>query len=213
MRVENWGQVPYLEGHARQLELVHAVYKGAEERIIICSHHPVVTLGKKSTAEDLLGWSGEVVQVERGGKATYHGPGQLIAYPIIDLRRRGQDIHLYLRNLEQAMIQLLSGLGLSASGNPTPNNPEQTGVWVGQHKIGSIGVAVKRWITYHGLALNLYHEPLAFSGINPCGFNPSIMTSLEALTSTKVQRSTIEAQVSQSLLRLLAATSQNSLTL
>ena len=203
MKVINLGAIDYLKAYEFQLETVEAVRQGGEETLIICSHPAVVTLGKKSTPTDILGWSGPIHQIERGGKATYHGPGQVVIYPIVNLKNHGQDISGYLNAMESAMIEALQTYGIESKGNEERGKPDYTGVWtvVDQtpRKIASIGIAVKRWITFHGLALNLYHDPLAFSGINPCGFSTSTMTNLEELLGEKLERVHFEEVLSSIL--------------
>lgn len=184
MKVEDWGLIDYLTAQKLQHQYVEEVIQGVrEETLVICSHHPVVTLGKKAKPEDIMGWTGQIVETKRGGQATYHGPGQIIAYPILNLEKRNKDIYLYLRQLERSMELALEDVGLESAGNP-----DSTGLWVGDKKIASIGVAVKRWVTYHGLAINIEKDPLAFTGINPCGMSQSIMTSLEELLGAGYNR-------------------------
>ena len=199
--VERWGEIPYALAHQRQRQYVQDI--AADERpetIVLCSHHPVVTLGKKSTSEDLTGWSGEVYNVERGGRATYHGPGQVICYPLINLKKRAQKVAQFLDALEQSIVSALAHYGVSAQGNQHRGDPERTGVWgPSGKKLASVGVAIKNWITYHGLALNLHHDPLAFRGINPCGYSAETMTSLEVLLQKKVPRREFEDRLLQAL--------------
>ena len=205
MRIINLQEIDYKKAYSIQLEEVAKVYEGIEsEALIICSHPPVVTLGKKSSVEDLLGWKGQVEEIERGGKATYHGPGQIVIYPILNLKNHGQNISGFLEAMETSMIEVLSLYGLKSRGNEERGKPDYTGVWVetdlGLKKIASIGIAVKRWVTFHGLALNLDFDPLAFSGINPCGFTTNTMTNLETLKGEKVDRSTFEELLTQKLI-------------
>lgn len=208
MKILNLGLIDYRKAYETQLEEVEKVRTGGEETLIICSHPPVVTLGKKSTPEDILGWQGQIEEIERGGKATYHGPGQVVIYPIIDLKRHGQNLSGFLEAMEGSMIDVLRPYELAAKGNEERGKPDYTGVWVetglGMKKIASIGIAVKRWITFHGLAFNLDFDPLAFSGINPCGFTTSTMTNLETLLGKKVERSTFENQLCEILISKLA---------
>jgi lipoate-protein ligase B len=117
-----------------------------------------------------------VVETSRGGQATYHGPGQLIGYPIVHLREWHCDLHWYLRQLEEALISSLAALGLKAG-----NIPGQTGVWIGGRKIASIGVAVRGWVTYHGFALNVNCEMAGFASISPCGLPADSMIRLKDL--------------------------------
>lgn len=204
MQIENWGEIPYSESHQKQIQYVQEFLEGKrDETLIFCSHPPVVTLGKKSTLTDVFGWQGDVFEIERGGQATYHGPGQSLCYPIIDLKRRNQDIGAFLEALEGAMIQTLQTYDLNATGNPERGTPDFTGVWVQNRKVASIGIAVKRWVTYHGLALNLYRDEQAFQGINPCGFQTSTMTSVEELLSAKIDRAEFESKLSSNLITLL----------
>lgn len=187
MRVEDWGLIEYGLSSARQLERVDEIAEGADERLVICTHPPVVTLGRASTPEDIQGWTGATIESSRGGRATYHGPSQIIVYPMIDLRRthsnvRERDVHSYLRALEQATVMALRQLGLENAESRTATMGELslTGVWIGSKKIASIGIAVRKWVTYHGVAINILKDEQAFQGINPCGFSVGVMTSLEA---------------------------------
>lgn len=205
LEVLNIGLTPYREAYELQLKKVEEAKEGLGEFLIVCSHPPVVTLGKKSRPEDLQGWTGQVEEIERGGKATYHGPGQIVIYPIIDLKKRGQDIAGFLEVMESSMIKVLQELGLKAKGNEERGKPDFTGVWLESNppqKIASIGVAVSRWITYHGLAFNLENDPLAFTGISPCGFTTETMTCLEKVSpNAKVNRSEIEEALVSELMR------------
>jgi len=207
MIIKNLGLIDYKEAYQTQLALVESVRELPEsETLIICSHPPVVTLGKKSTRDDLIGWEGDVQEIERGGKATYHGPSQVVIYPILDLKIRHQDIAGFLAAMENAMILSLKDYGISSEGNFERGKPDYTGVWIkhcGQkRKIASIGVAVKRWITYHGLAFNLYKDNEAFTGINPCGFTTETMISLEEVIDgqEKPSRSSFEQSLSSHLI-------------
>ncbi len=179
MKILNLGLMNYKEVYELQLKLVQEIRDGAEDTVIICSHPPVVTLGRKSENSDVWGWDGEVVSIERGGKATYHGPGQIILYPIINLKNYGKNLEAFLIALEESAVMTLITFGLHAKGNPDRNNPSQTGVWIEDKKIASVGVAVKSWVTCHGMALNFYSDENAFKGINPCGKDGAMMTSVE----------------------------------
>jgi lipoate-protein ligase B len=192
MRLEDWGLIEYESSVGRQLAAVEEVAAGGEERIVFCSHPPVVTLGRGAVAEDLVGWSGALVESSRGGRATYHGPNQLVIYPILDLRRADppRDVHAYLRRLESATIELLRELGLPAVEARTSKVGEVslTGVWAGDHKLASIGIAVRKWITYHGVAVNLLDDASAFQGIRPCGFAASVMSSVEKELGRRIDK-------------------------
>lgn len=204
MEVCHWGLTPYKEALEKQLQQVEEVYRYPEdlsaEKLFFCSHPPVVTLGKKAEAHDVLGWTGDVVPVQRGGRATYHGPGQVVVYPILHLGFRGQDLYRYLRLLEKAIIFSLKHFDLEAYDSEVfkqrslhdHHDKSLTGVWVGERKIASLGVAVKRWVSYHGLAINLENDPLAFKGISPCGFSADTMVSVEELKGEKINRQQFE---------------------
>jgi lipoyl(octanoyl) transferase len=147
------------------------------DALFLLEHEPVYTIGRTPDQSSLLG-AGHLrhplFAINRGGQATYHGPGQLMGYPIIDLRRCGQDLHRYLRWLERLLIELLAEHGILAS-----RRESLTGVWVGDRKIASIGVGVRHWITMHGFALNVCGDLSPFDCIIPCGINNVMMTSME----------------------------------
>ncbi len=183
--IENWGSVGYADAVARQLALVEEVAAGGAERLVFCTHPAVVTLGRGTVREeDLIGWSGETIETSRGGRATYHGPSQIVIYPILDLRRgasRKPDVHAYLRSVEEATVIALRKLGCDRADirEAAPGDLSLTGVWVGEKKIASVGIAVRKWVTYHGVAVNVLDDPSAHLGIRPCGFAPNVMTSVE----------------------------------
>tara|TARA_B100001248_G_scaffold262695_1_gene261014 strand:+ start:175 stop:780 length:606 start_codon:yes stop_codon:yes gene_type:complete len=193
------GLIDYQEALKKQMHAVEDVLAGGQERVFFCSHPPVVTLGRASEEKDLQGWQGKTMEVSRGGRATYHGPGQVIVYPILDLSKRGSDLHRHMRILELSVIHCLDHYGIEAEGD----RKDATGVWVGDKKIASIGIAAKRWVSYHGLAFNLDHDPEAFKGISPCGFQQSVMTSLEDLRGEKMAREELQALLEEELLDLL----------
>ncbi len=148
------------------------------DTLILVEHSEVITLGRSAKEANVLD-PGDVpvVAVERGGDVTYHGPGQLVAYPVFRLREHERDLHLYLRGLEEAGIRTVADFGLAGR-----RFPGRTGVWTGPstapRKLASIGVAVRKWVTLHGLALNVNTDLARFAAINPCGFDASIMTSM-----------------------------------
>lgn len=204
--VEDWGLVPYDEAVTRQLALVDEVAAGAPDRLVFCTHPPVVTLGRATEKEkDLTTWKGQTIETSRGGRATYHGPSQIVIYPILDLRRagRGRDVHAYLRNLEEATAIACHKLGLPGAEARETKAGEisLTGVWVGAKKIASIGIAVRKWITYHGVAINVLDDPSAHVGINPCGFTTNIMTNVER----ELGRAVDKDEVQETLRRVFAA--------
>jgi lipoyl(octanoyl) transferase len=170
------GRVPYREALEWQRRLAQERIAGREEQdlLLLLEHPPVVTLGRSSHQSHLLRADGiDVFEVERGGDVTYHGPGQLVGYPILDLSRHRQDLHWYLRTLEQALIDALAELGI-----PAERRPGYTGVWTRQRKIASLGVHVKQWVTWHGFALNVTTDPGEFERIVPCGIPGVVMTSV-----------------------------------
>lgn len=151
-----------------------------DDVLLLVEHEPVVTLGRGTRPESLpltasaLARKGvEVYEVERGGDVTFHGPGQLVGYPILDLRAHREDLHWYLRSLETALIAGLDTLGISAG-----TMAGLTGVWTRGRKIASIGIHVKQWITYHGFALNVSTDLTYFDLIVPCGIQDVVMTSV-----------------------------------
>ena len=150
------------------------------DELLLLEHEPVYTIGRTPDQSSLLGGAHlphPLFAINRGGQATYHGPGQLMGYPIIDLRRYGQDLHRYLRWLEALLIDLLAEHGIGAS-----RRESLTGVWIGDRKIASIGVGVRYWITMHGFALNVCGDLSPFNQIVPCGINNVMMTSMEKET-------------------------------
>jgi lipoyl(octanoyl) transferase len=150
------------------------------DQLFLLEHEPVYTIGRTPDRSSLLGamhLPHPLFSINRGGQATYHGPGQLIGYPVIDLRRCGQDLHKYLRWLEQLLIDVLAEYNISAN-----RRELLTGVWVENRKIASIGVGVRHWITMHGFALNVCGDLSPFDHIVPCGINDVAMTSMEKET-------------------------------
>jgi lipoate-protein ligase B len=155
-----------------------------QDLLLLVEHGPVVTLGRGTRATSLPLAPAElerrgltVAEVERGGDVTYHGPGQLVGYPILDLREQREDLHWYLRQLEAALIAGLDGLGVAAE-----RSPGLTGVWTRGRKIASLGIHVKQWVTFHGFALNVTTDLRAFDVIVPCGIDGVVMTSVAAET-------------------------------
>lgn len=147
------------------------------DTILLIEHDPVYTIGRtkdRSSLGDPDSLPHPVVEIGRGGQATYHGPGQLIGYPIIDLKHYVQDLHRYLRTLEQAIVHYSQSLGI-----PATTRQGLTGVWVGNRKLASIGVGVRNWVTLHGFSLNVCGSLQGFSAITPCGISGVEMTTLE----------------------------------
>jgi lipoyl(octanoyl) transferase len=199
------GRRPYLEILDLQRELCRRKLSGEveDDLLLLVEHEPVVTLGRGLRPTSLpippatLERRGvPVVEVERGGDVTYHGPGQLVGYPIIDLRRHREDLHWYLRQLEATLIVALGELGVEAE-----RNPGLTGVWTHGRKIASLGIHVKQWITFHGFALNVTTDLSYFDLIVPCGIQDVVMTSVaketgrsdEAALWAESRRAVVEA--------------------
>jgi len=177
VRIVAPGRMSFESALALQERLAGELASGAgEEAIVLLEHEPVYTIGRTRDRSSLReGLPHAVHETNRGGQATFHGPGQLVGYPILDLGRRGRDLHRYLRFLEAFLIEFAGAFGVDACGREG-----LTGVWVGDRKLASIGVGVKKWITMHGFAINVSRgsvEP--FSHIVPCGLTGVRMTSLE----------------------------------
>jgi len=211
----NWGEVDYVEAASNQLSIVNEVAAGAPDQIIFCTHPPVVTLGRFRGQSDLEGWRGEVVESTRGGRATYHGPNQIVVYPIINLTRernhlRTRDIAGYLKALGGATVAALKSIGVECElrqGQDTDDEGlkrELTGLWIGSRKIASMGVAVKKWTTYHGIAINVDRDPNAFQGIRPCGFQSSVMASMEETLGQRPDRVEVEEALKRELKQAFA---------
>jgi len=215
-KILDWGLIGYEEAVTKQLELVEEV--SADENhagyIVYCTHEPVVTTGRQTQPSDVFSWKGPVKEVSRGGRATYHGPSQLVIYPVLNLKkprhqRAPQEIRGYLRDFESAIIETLKRYGIEAVGKTAQKlegasaATDETGVWVGNQKVASLGIAVKKWTTYHGAAINLDYDPEAFQGLNPCGFKSSTMVSLEVLTGKKINREEFQKQLNKQLLQAL----------
>jgi lipoyl(octanoyl) transferase len=176
------GRTEFAQALALQEELAAKKKEDASlgDQLLLLEHEPVYTIGRTPDRSSLLGSTHlphPVFSINRGGQATYHGPGQLMGYPIVDLRRSGQDLHKYLRWLEQLLIDLLARYDIAAQ-----RRESLTGVWVENRKIASIGVGVRHWITMHGFALNVCGDLSPFDHIIPCGINNVAMTTMEKET-------------------------------
>jgi lipoyl(octanoyl) transferase len=185
LRVRWLGRMEFTRALALQEEILAKKRedRSSADELLLLEHEPVYTIGRTPDRSSLLGAAHlphPLFSINRGGQATYHGPGQLMGYPIIDLRRSGQDLHRYLRWIEQLLIELLADYGIAAS-----RRESLTGVWVENRKIVSIGVGVRHWITMHGFALNVSGDLSPFNHIVPCGINKVAMTSIERETGNK----------------------------
>ncbi len=181
------GRVPYTEAVELQLAACAAL-KASEgpERLILLEHPHVYTLGRNASEADVLAgpeWlrtrGVEVAECDRGGQVTYHGPGQLVGYPIVNLSPDRRDVRRYVRDLQETLVRTLADYGVTAEGR---DGQAFVGVWVGEEKIASIGVHLSRWITTHGFALNVSTDLSYFTGIIPCGLHQVRLTSIERLT-------------------------------
>ena len=186
LRVSWLRRVDFADALALQEDIVAQKRESpaAADEILLLEHDPVYTIGRTPDKSSLLGGAHlphPLFAINRGGQATYHGPGQLMGYPIIDLRRCGQDLHRYLRWLEQTLIDFLARYEISAT-----QREGLTGVWVAQRKIASIGVGVRHWITMHGFSLNVCGNLSPFASIVPCGISNVTMTSMEKETGKSI---------------------------
>ncbi|MBE8162689.1 MAG: lipoyl(octanoyl) transferase LipB [Bdellovibrionaceae bacterium] len=199
LHFEDWGLVNYDTAVNRQLQYVEEILLGTRpETIIFCSHPPLVSLGRGTKKEDLVSWKGQVVQSSRGGRATYHGPSQIIIYPLINLNKKRphlkeKDIHAYLRLLEKILVSSLESLGYvgfcgKLALKKNTEGLEKTGLWKGELKVASIGIAIKKWVSYHGIAINYTKDKQAFTGIKACGYLSDTITSLEEIESKLVTK-------------------------
>ena len=180
--IKDLGLIDYHEAYSYQMKCVQQVLSGGSQAVILCEHPAVITLGRLSNKENLLAGpeilkknSVSVHQMDRGGDITLHAPGQLVVYPILNLANYKKDLHWYLRKLEELSIDLLKDFGIVAN-----RFSPHTGVWVGNRKIISIGIGVRRWVSYHGLAINVATNLDIYSMIRPCGLSVE-MTSMSQL--------------------------------
>ncbi len=192
----DWGRTAYEAAWQRQTELVERRNAGeCGDTLVFTEHEPVYTLGVRKDSIDHLIWDATelqqrgitVTQSNRGGDITYHGPGQIVGYPIVNLTPR-KDLHAYLRLIEQVLINAVGTFGLAAD-----RRTGKTGIWLGTRKVAAIGVAVKKWTTYHGFALNVNPDLKPFGGIVPCGITDGTVTSMQlelghALDLTEVKQ-------------------------
>ncbi len=181
--------IDYKEAYDIQKKLWAQKLNGhVEDVLLLLEHPPTLTIGKSGKLENLLSAKEVLAEegislffIDRGGDITYHGPGQLVAYPIIDLRNRGKDIHKYIHDLQEIIIRTLADFSIQAT-----RDDKHIGVWVGEEKIAAIGVGVRRWIAMHGLALNVNPNLEHFSLINPCGIVDKGVTSIARILSHEV---------------------------
>lgn len=186
------GRVSYEAGVELQHRLRQELLNGepdALDTLLLLEHPPTYTVGRNCDRSDVLAepdWLRRrgitVAECDRGGRATYHGPGQLVGYPVIDLRADGRNVRGYVRDLQEVLVRTLAAFGVAAAGG---EERERIGVWVGRGKIASIGIHLRRWVTTHGFALNVCTDLDDFAGILSCGFDAGVMTSIEELTGRR----------------------------
>jgi lipoyl(octanoyl) transferase len=186
------GLTPYADALRLQQELAAARSQQAiPDTVVLLEHGPVITLGSRAvraeelplTDDEYAARGIEIVEVPRGGRSTYHGPGQLVCYPILDLNDRGRDLRRHVRGLEQTIVRTLAGFGIEGGGR---DEPHQSGVWVDDRKIASIGVRCARWVTSHGLAVNVDPDLGVYELFDACGLGNARFTSIAAETGRPV---------------------------
>jgi lipoyl(octanoyl) transferase len=182
LRIRWLGTVDYAEAW----DLQRALFSGGYEHLLLCQHRPVYTFGVRGDPAHLLTDPAElgadVYRVDRGGDVTFHGPGQLVGYPVIDLRPDRRDVRRYVRDLEEVLIRTLADYGIA--GEPALS-PRPVGVWVGARKIASLGIHLRHWVATHGFALNVATDLSFFGGIVACGMPGAPITSIQELTGTE----------------------------
>ena len=194
LNIVKLGIVDYGPAYQLQERLVQEHIQGSGSNfLLLLQHNPVITIGRSGSRDNILASRSaltvagiETHEIDRGGDVTYHGPGQLTGYPIINLRYFKKDIHWYLRQLEETIIKVLAEYSIVGE-----RIEGYTGVWVGNEKVAAIGVAIRRWITYHGFALNVHPDMSHFQMIRPCGITDKGVTSLERLLGYKVDMSEV----------------------
>lgn len=174
--LRDWGVRDYAPAWAEMRELRAARRHGLiPDTLLLVEHPPVITVGVQGDDGETFPRGVPVYRVERGGKSTFHGPGQLVGYPIVDLDPRGRDVRRFVHEVEEVVIRSVEPLGVAAA-----REAGRRGVWVGgERKLASVGIAVEEWVTFHGFALNVSTDLAQFAAFHPCGFDPSVMTSLE----------------------------------
>jgi lipoate-protein ligase B len=183
------GLVEYVEAYALQRKLLHQRLQGEiPDTVLLLEHPPTITIGKSGKIENILISKEELFEegislffVNRGGDATYHGPGQLVGYPILDLRNRGRDVHRYVYDLEEVLLKTINSFSIEAY-----RDTSHAGVWVKGEEVAALGLSIHKWISMHGFALNVHTKLDHFSLINPCGFLDRGATSISKLLNRKV---------------------------
>lgn len=186
----------YRQAWDRQLELWQTVHNGGPDTLIFVEHPPVLTLGAnfhetnlRLPVQEYEALGIDIVQTDRGGDVTYHGPGQLVMYPLFDVSRHGKDLHRWMRDLEETQLRVLASFGISGR-----RFPPHTGAWVASEKIAAIGVKIKRWVSLHGIALNVNNGNEGFEHIVPCGIQNYGVTSLCKVLRTHMDISEVKSR-------------------
>lgn len=182
------GRLPFERAWDQQQEILNLVASGkTEETVFLVEHPPVFTVGRKGDPHNLLSttdWNEnplKVISIDRGGDITYHGPGQLVVYPVLDLKKRGRDVLRYLRGLEECLLSVASEMEITAF-----RREGLTGIWTEEGKLASIGISVRRWTTMHGFALNVDPDLRYFKLMHPCGIPECPVTSMSRLLDREV---------------------------
>jgi len=198
IKVEDWGLINYIEGYGRQMKCVERVIQGAQDHLIFCEHPPVLTLGRMTNPQSLLYQRSEIEKrgvmissVDRGGDVTLHAPGQQIVYPIFNLNNYGKDLKVYMEKLQEVAVDLLRNFDILAI-----SIPGKRGVFVGEDKIISIGVGVRKWVTYHGLGINVNTDLSLFNLIKPCGLDVR-MSSMQKLKGHAVPMENVKIKIAE----------------
>lgn len=199
------GLISYSECLDLQMQIVNLRHQGLiGDIVLLLEHNPVITMGRSGgkdallvTPERLLQAGVELYNTDRGGNITYHGPGQLVNYPIFDLKEYGKDVHLFLRNLEQVVIETIGEFGVTGEAVPG-----LTGVWVNGDKISSIGVAARKWISYHGFALNVDPNLMHWALLHPCGLIGKHVTALRMLTDPCPSMDEVKSACTRSIVKV-----------
>ncbi|MBX7133984.1 MAG: lipoyl(octanoyl) transferase LipB [Fimbriimonadaceae bacterium] len=209
--VRDLGTMGYREAWEVQKELNEAVQRGAPDTLLLVRHPRVLTLGANFHEDNLLlpipeieARGFEVIRTDRGGDVTYHGPGQLVIYPIFDIAKHGRDLHRWMRDLEQTMLLTIAHFGLTGR-----RFPPHTGAWIGDLKVAAIGVKVRRWVNLHGIALNCDVDLSDFDVIVPCGIQDYGVTSLSLELGRTVTTEEVEPVVVNSFRNVFGATDEN----
>lgn len=200
IEVQRLGRRGYEETLALQEAARDRVIAGGPEQLLLVEHPPVITLGRRGDVRHVLAPVAPVLRVNRGGDVTYHGPGQLVGYPILDLGRRGRDVDRYLRALEEVLIAVAGRIGITAR-----RRRGFTGVWVENAKLAAIGVGIRRWVTMHGFALNVADLRREFGAIVPCGLAGVDVTSLAEAAGFRPTMADVELLVVGEMARVFGS--------